>query len=176
LSTRDIGDVGAPNGLNEFSIICQSEDDTAHVARAMAPLLRRGDAMMLKGGLAGGKTNFVQALVAALGSEAGVTSPTYTLAHFYPTAAGTFLHVDAYRLSSIAEYRSLGLEDYTAEAITAVEWGDKVERDFPDSLSIVFEFVHNRETCRKLTISSPAERWAPVLQKLRASLCDCLET
>lgn len=161
--------------MNEFSIICQSKKDTAYVAAAISPLLRPGDAIMLKGGLAGGKTTFVQALVLALGSEADVTSPTFTLAHFYPTRAGMFLHVDAYRLSSIAEYRDLGLEDYSLESITAIEWGDRVETDFPDSLSIGFEFVSNGETCRRLTFSSSTERWGLVLPELRLRLRDHLE-
>lgn len=161
--------------MNEFSITCRSKEDTAYVAAAIAPLLHPGDAIMLKGGLAGGKTTFVQALVAALGSEADVTSPTYTLAHFYPTRAGMFLHVDAYRLSSIAEYRDLGLEDYTFESITAIEWGDKVEEDFPDSLSIAFEFVNEGENCRKLTFSASTERWVLVLRELWLRLRNHLE-
>ena len=130
---------------------------------------------MLKGRLAGGKTNFVQALVAALGSEADVTSPTFTLAHFYPTSAGTFLHIDAYRLSSLAEYRDLGLEEYTEDSITAVEWGDKVERDFPDSLSIDFEFLPTGETSRKLTFAASGHRWVPTLEELQRRLCKHLE-
>jgi tRNA threonylcarbamoyladenosine biosynthesis protein TsaE len=166
---------GALNAVNQFSVICQGDDDTAYIAAAIAPVLHPGDAMMLKGGLAGGKTTFVQALVAALGSEADVTSPTFTLAHFYPTRAGMFLHVDAYRLSSIAEYRDLGLEDYTYNSITAVEWGDKVEKDFPDSLSIVFEFVNNSETCRKLTFSSSTDRWRFVLHDLCLRVPDHLK-
>lgn len=161
--------------MNEFSIICRSIDDTAYVAAAIAPVLRPGDAIMLKGALAGGKTAFVQELVAALGSEADVTSPTFTLAHFYPTKAGMFLHVDAYRLSSIAEYRDLGLDDYTFESITAVEWGDIVEKDFPGSLSIVFEFVDNGDTWRKLTFSAMTERWTPILNRLWMRLSNHLK-
>jgi tRNA threonylcarbamoyladenosine biosynthesis protein TsaE len=163
------------NAMNEFSVVCENEDDTVQVAAALATRLRAGDAIMLKGSLAGGKTNFVQALVAALGSEADVTSPTFTLAHFYPTSAGTFLHIDAYRLSSLAEYRDLGLEDYTDDSITAVEWGDKVEKDFPDSLSINFEFLPDGETFRKLTFAASAQRWVPVLEELQRRLCKYLQ-
>jgi tRNA threonylcarbamoyladenosine biosynthesis protein TsaE len=161
--------------MNEFSIISQSRDDTAFIAAALAPMLRPGDAIMLKGSLAGGKTAFVQELVAALGSEADVTSPTFTLAHFYPTKAGTFLHVDAYRLSSIAEYRDLGLDDYYDESITAVEWGDIVEKDFPGSLSIAFEFVEDGENWRKMTFSASTERWRPVLHQLWMRLSNYLK-
>jgi tRNA threonylcarbamoyladenosine biosynthesis protein TsaE len=152
--------------MGEVSVICKGRDETARVAVALAPFLNAGDAMMLKGDLAGGKTAFVQELVAALGSNADVTSPTFTLAHFYQIPAGTFLHIDAYRLSSVAEFRDLALEDYVPESITAVEWGDIVEEDFTNALSIAFEFVPGQDNWRKLTFSASSERWQPVLESL----------
>ena len=156
--------------MSGFSVICKGREETVRAAAALAPWLRLGDAMMLKGELASGKTAFVQELVAALGSEAEVTSPTFTIAQFYPTRAGTFLHIDAYRLSSVAEFRDLGLEDYVAESITAVEWGDIVEVDFSNALSIDFEFVSGQDNWRKLTFSAHAERWQTVLETLRTQL------
>jgi tRNA threonylcarbamoyladenosine biosynthesis protein TsaE len=137
------------------------------VAAALAPMLRGGDAMLLKGPLASGKTAFVQEVVAALGSKAEVTSPTFTIAQFYTLPSGTFLHIDAYRLSSVAEFRDLALEDFVAESITAVEWGDIVEQDFPNALSIDFEFVPTEENSRRLTFSATAEKWDPVLESLK---------
>ena len=154
----------------EFSVTGKGREETARVAAALAPLLRAGDAMMLKGALASGKTAFVQELAAALGSESEVTSPTFTIAQFYPTPAGTFLHIDAYRLSSVAEFRDLALDDYVAESITAIEWGDIVEEDFSNALSIAFEFVSGDDNWRRLTFSANAERWQPVLESLRTQL------
>ena len=151
----------------EFSIICRSREETAAVAVALAPLLRSGDSLLLKGPLASGKTAFVQELVAALGSKAEVTSPTFTIAQFYPIPSGTFLHIDAYRLSSVAEFRDLALEDFVAESIAAVEWGDIVEQEFPNALSINFEFVENEDNSRRLTFSAAAEKWQPVLVALK---------
>ena len=156
--------------MNTFTVICKGREETARVAGLLAPLLRKGDSILLKGALAGGKTAFVQELVAALGSKAEVTSPTFTIAQFYPMLAGTFLHIDAYRLSSVAEFRDLALEVYIAESITAVEWGDIVEHDFPDALTIDFDFVEDQDNWRKLTFSAAAERWQPVLESLRAQL------
>ena len=136
------------------------------MAATLAPFLRAGDAMLLKGPLASGKTAFVQELVAALGSKAEVTSPTFTLAQFYQLPAGTFLHIDAYRLSSVAEFRDLALEDFVSESITAVEWGDIVEEDFTNALTINFEFVPDHDNWRKLIFSATAERWQPVLKEI----------
>jgi tRNA threonylcarbamoyladenosine biosynthesis protein TsaE len=148
-------------------ITCRGREETRAVAAALAPLLRPGDSLLLKGPLASGKTAFVQELVAALGSKAEVTSPTFTIAQFYPIPSGTFLHIDAYRLSSVAEFRDLALEDFVAESIAAVEWGDIVEQEFPNALSINFEFVENEDNSRKLMFSATAERWALVLVALK---------
>jgi len=156
--------------MSGFSFTCKGREETARVAAALAPLLRAGDSILLKGDLASGKTAFVQELVAALGSKADVTSPTFTIAQFYPMLAGTFLHIDAYRLSSVAEFRDLALEVYIPESITAVEWGDIVEHDFPDALAIDFEFVENEDNWRRLTFSAKTERWQPVLESLRTQL------
>ena len=153
--------------MNVFSVICRSREETRVVAAALAPLLQFGDAMMLKGPLASGKTAFVQELVAALGSKAEVTSPTFTIEQFYPLLSGTFLHIDAYRLSSVAEFRDLALEDFVAESITAVEWGDVVEQDFPNALSVDFEFVANEDNSRRLTFSAAAETWETRLASLK---------
>ena len=157
-------------GVLKFNVICKSREETGVVAAALAPLLRVGDVMLLKGELASGKTAFVQELVAALGVTADVTSPTFTLAQFYQTPVGTFLHIDAYRLSSVAEFRDLGLEDYVAESITAVEWGDIVAEDFSNALSIVFEFVLGDDNARRLTFSASTEKWQTVLGELRKQL------
>ena len=151
----------------EFSITCRSREETRAVAAALAPFLRPGDSLLLKGPLASGKTAFVQELVAALGSKAEVTSPTFTIAQFYPLPTATFLHIDAYRLSSVAEFRDLGLEDFVSESITAVEWGDIVEQEFLLALSINFEFVENEDNSRRLTFSATAEKWEPVLVALK---------
>ena len=151
----------------DLVITCRGREETRAVAAALAPLLRPGDSLLLKGPLASGKTAFVQELVAALGSKAEVTSPTFTIAQFYPIPSGTFLHIDAYRLSSVAEFRDLALEDFVAESITAVEWGDIVEQEFSNALSINFEFVENEDNSRRLTFSATAERWALVLVALK---------
>jgi tRNA threonylcarbamoyladenosine biosynthesis protein TsaE len=156
--------------MSGFSFTCKGREETARVAGVLAPLLRPGDSILLKGALAGGKTAFVQELVAALGSKAEVTSPTFTIAQFYPIPAGTFLHIDAYRLSSVAEFRDLALDEYIAESITAVEWGDIVEQDFPNALAIEFEFVENEDNWRKLSFSAAAQRWESVLDELRMHL------
>jgi tRNA threonylcarbamoyladenosine biosynthesis protein TsaE len=156
--------------MSEFCLICQSEADTSSVAATIAPLLRPGDAILLKGGLAVGKTYFVKALVGALGSADKVTSPTFALAQFYETPAGAFLHIDAYRLSSIVEYRDLGLDEYVEASIVAIEWGDKVAEDFPNCLSVSIDFAGAHGGARRLTLSSSSPRWTAPLEDLKRAM------
>ena len=109
----------------EFSIVCETESDTAQVAAALAPMLRVGDAIMMKGSLAGGKTTFVQALVAALGSDADVTSPTFTLVHVYGALAKVY-HADLYRIENFHDFETLGLEDvFEKPAVVILEWAER---------------------------------------------------
>jgi len=151
--------------MPEFHFLCKNEADTARIAQALAFLLRQGDAILLEGALAVGKTHFVKALVKALGSEDLVTSPTFALAQFYETAAGRFLHVDAYRLSGIAEYRDLGLDEYRESSIVAVEWGSKVAGCFPGALSISMDFAGS-DDARRLTMIFSNPRWAALREHL----------
>ena len=144
----------------------RSTEDTQHIASTIATELRPGDVVLLKGDLGAGKTHFVSSLAKAMGATNSITSPTFTIAHFYKTPAFPLVHIDAYRLSGPTEYRDLGLEEYTATSITLVEWGEIVEGEFSSPLSIAFSFVADQPTGRLLTISSLDERWTPLLTRL----------
>jgi tRNA threonylcarbamoyladenosine biosynthesis protein TsaE len=158
--------------MDSFTVSTQAAAGTRAVAALLAPFLRPGDVVLLVGDLATGKTTFVQAVASALGSKSPVTSPTFTLAHFYPAEPGMILHVDAYRLSGIHEYRDLGLDDYLEDSVTFVEWGDKVAEDFICSLTIEFHCEPIAPDLRVLMFSSECERWEPVISALRAGLLD----
>lgn len=160
--------------MEGFKVVCKGLADTQSVAEAVAGLLRRGDAILLDGRLAAGKTHFVKALARALGSADAVTSPTYAIAHFYDTGMGKLLHIDAYRLSGPAEFRDLGLDGYFAESITVVEWGHIVADEFADPLSIDFDFTDADDTVRTLTFSCAGDRWPPVMATLQRLIADRL--
>jgi tRNA threonylcarbamoyladenosine biosynthesis protein TsaE len=143
--------------MSDFYISVNSIEHTCAIAAAIAPSLRLGDVLILTGGLAAGKTSFVKGLAKALGSDNAVTSPTYAIAQFYDISLGKLLHIDAYRLSGLPEFIDLGLEDYLAESITVVEWGNLISESFTDYLTI--EFTRTDETHRQLAFSQVGERW-----------------
>lgn len=153
--------------MQTFTVISQSPEDTAAVARAVAPEVRAGDMLLLNGDLAAGKTHFVKALAAALGSTDTVTSPTFSIANFYTRPDGQILHMDAYRLGGVAEFRDLALDDYFKTAITVIEWGERVAEAVPVCLSIAFE---TDEEGRRLIFTARGARWADALSTLAARL------
>lgn len=110
-------------------------DDTAAFAAALARDLPDGQIVLLDGPLGAGKTTFVAALVRALGSEADVSSPSYTLMHEYPSASGPLVHVDLYRLPENFDVEAtLDLEGALERArAVLIEWGGRLAQRLPDA-------------------------------------------
>lgn len=157
--------------MSSFSVLSPSPADTAAAAGRLAPLLRPGDVVLLTGDLAAGKTAFVQALAAALGSADPVTSPTFALVQNYVGGSGPILHVDVYRLAGIHEFRDLGLDDYLEESITLIEWGESVAEDFPCHLSLTLVREEGMPASyRMLTFASDCDSWQARLGVLRDEL------
>lgn len=95
-------------------------------AQAIAAQLRPGDVIALKGGLGAGKTTLARGILAALGYEGEVPSPTFTIIETYdaPPLRLNVVHADFYRLEDPCEARELGLEDYREDAALIAEWPD----------------------------------------------------
>ena len=65
-------------------------------------------------------------------SHEPVVSPTFTVVREYD-APTPLVHVDVYRLDHLQELHDLGFDDLVGgEAVTVVEWGDRVERGAPE--------------------------------------------
>jgi len=149
--------------MDSFSVLSDSPERTGQIAALLARELRPGDVVLLTGDLAAGKTVFVKAVAAALGSTDLVTSPTFTLAQFYSTHDGKILHVDTYRLADLAEYRDLALEDYSDDLITLIEWGELVASEFPDHLMVSLGRHGEPGDGRTITFRPSGERWHTAL-------------
>lgn len=119
--------------MPQRALVCTtfSAEETRIVGASLSPVLLPGDVISLSGDLGAGKTVFVQGLAIALGVEAGVTSPTFTIVHEYD---GRFpiVHLDVYRLDSFQEVIDLGFEEYLdPQAIVLIEWGDAIAPMLP---------------------------------------------
>ena len=142
---------------------------TTDLGRRLAGLLRAGDLVILTGELGAGKTTLTQGLGDGLGVRGRVSSPTFIIAREHrPLGSGPgLIHVDAYRLTSLAEVDSLDLDSSMDEAVTVVEWGaDLVEHLAQDRLEIVLERPRGHtdpaaaEPPRRAVLRPVGERWA----------------
>jgi len=140
-----------------------AEADTARLAAAFARHMRAGDVLLLTGGLAAGKTYFVRAAVAAVGSSDAVSSPTYTLANIYASPKGPVVHMDAYRLESPADFADLALEDEFARGLAFIEWGEMLAREFDDYVCLELAQEPSSEQARLATLTSEGPRGADLL-------------
>ena len=130
----------------------------------IAGRLRAGDVVALSGELGAGKTTLARAIIAALGYEGEVPSPTFTIVETYdsPAVRLRLVHADFYRLDRPAEADELGLDDYRADAALIAEWPEHVGgfATEPGCLSILLEIAGNG---RRAIVEPGADwlgRWA----------------
>ncbi|WP_375487255.1 tRNA (adenosine(37)-N6)-threonylcarbamoyltransferase complex ATPase subunit type 1 TsaE [uncultured Jatrophihabitans sp.] len=144
--------------------------DTHDLGVELAGLLRRGDLLVLAGPLGAGKTALVQGLGAGLGVQGRIASPTFVIARVHesghPGGLG-LVHVDAYRLGSLAEVDDLDLDVDAASTVTAVEWGAGLVEQLADAhLAIELERDADSEQ-RTATLVPHGGDWSQRLQQLR---------
>ena len=110
---------------------------------AIAERLRADDVIALTGGLGAGKTTLARAIIAALGHEGEVPSPSFAIIEPYdsPPLRLPLVHADFYRLSRPEEAEELGLDDYRAGGVLIAEWPDHAGgfAHEPGCLSITLE-------------------------------------
>jgi tRNA threonylcarbamoyladenosine biosynthesis protein TsaE len=111
-----------------------TEAEAIAFGRELGGRLRPGSVVALVGGLGVGKTHLTKGLVAGLGFQGEVTSPTFTLVHEYiaPDMQMPVFHFDFYRLEKPEDVLSLGWDEYLeAGGVCVVEWADMFPELFP---------------------------------------------
>ncbi|MBC8051062.1 MAG: tRNA (adenosine(37)-N6)-threonylcarbamoyltransferase complex ATPase subunit type 1 TsaE, partial [Chitinophagales bacterium] len=99
----------------------------ARLARVIAPTLKAGDALTLKGEIGAGKTAFSRFLIRALTGDSAmdVPSPAFSLHQTYDMPNFRISHFDFYRLKHESEVAELGLADALAGDVTIIEWPER---------------------------------------------------
>ena len=94
------------------------------LGRRIAERLQPGDVVALSGGLGAGKTTLARAIIAALGHDGEVPSPTFSIVETYdpPQVRLPLVHADFYRLKDPQEAEETGLSEYRQGAVLIAEW------------------------------------------------------
>jgi tRNA threonylcarbamoyladenosine biosynthesis protein TsaE len=143
-----------------FAIDLPDEQATAALAAGIAACARGGDVIGLAGALGSGKTTFARHFIRARLGAGEVPSPTFTLVEIYQPATGPAIwHFDLYRLETAEEAYELGIEDAFADAISLIEWPERLGRLLPREHLAIGLAPGACETGRIATLS-PSPGWA----------------
>jgi tRNA threonylcarbamoyladenosine biosynthesis protein TsaE len=133
------------------TFISNSPAETETIGRQLAEEIGVGSVLALKGDMGSGKTVFVKGLVAALGSRADVTSPTFTIVHEYRGGRLPVYHFDFFRLEKRESVARLGLDDYFfGDGVSVIEWADRFAEFIPQQARWIL-FETKSETQRAIT-------------------------
>ena len=142
-----------------FNIITSNAAETKALGKKLGTLLKAGDCVLLAGELGAGKTTFTQGLASALKIKGDVTSPTFVIAREHKSLADgpNLVHVDAYRLNTLAEISQLDLVTDIETAILVVEWGKGLVNDLvAEPIQITIDHNVDDENKREFTINATA--------------------
>ncbi|MDE4134759.1 tRNA (adenosine(37)-N6)-threonylcarbamoyltransferase complex ATPase subunit type 1 TsaE [Phaeobacter sp. QD34_3] len=150
------------------SCTLHTAEDTAALAKKIAGAVGPGDCLLLEGPIGAGKTHFARHLIQSLQNPPeDVPSPTFTLVQTYDVAAGELWHTDLYRLTSLDEIEELGLITAFDEAITLVEWPDRLAELTPaHALHLTFALDPDDENARQLTLEWGDKKWQPLMERI----------
>jgi len=157
--------------------VSHSPEETLQLGKSLGSSLIPGDIILLFGDLGAGKTHLTQGICYGVGLDEGsyIRSPTFTLINEYPGKLPIY-HIDLYRIDSLEEIYSLGLEEILFnQGVTIIEWAEKLRSpkhpenlilNIQDRIEINIEIVSDSE--REFTFNTffPEPRSRPIFTLL----------
>lgn len=153
-----------------LTIITESDQDTIRVGQAIGALLLEGDVVGLAGELGSGKTWLTKGIALGLGvsPKTIVTSPSFTLVNEYRGRAALF-HMDVYRLVSLEEALSAGIEETLhGGGVVVLEWADRWPEILPEHTLMVKLLILDDHR-RTIILSARYARAIEMISQLRRS-------
>ena len=122
-----------------------SEKKTEELAKKISKKLKLGHVVFFVGEMGVGKTTFIRYLINNFQKQNGlkiteVTSPTFNLLNEYQIKQIKINHYDLFRINSLDEIQNLGLFDDITNAITLIEWPQKIKPKPKNLIQLNFEY------------------------------------
>lgn len=119
-------------------ITIDSLNELPMVAQAVIDSLQGRTVVVFRAEMGAGKTTLISRIVAQLGADDTVTSPTFALVNQYEGSEQRIYHFDFYRINRIEEVFDFGYEEYFYSGdLCLVEWPEKIEALIPDDAMVV---------------------------------------
>ena len=144
-----------------------SDRETIGLGERLGIFLLEGDVVGLVGDLGSGKTWFSKGVALGLGvsKDTVVTSPSFSLVNEYEGRCNLY-HMDAYRLESLSDFMSTGLDEYFYKGgVVVMEWADRWPELLP-KMRLRVDFLITGDQSRDITMSGFHPRAVDILEKL----------
>ncbi len=147
----------------QVTLTSHSPNETTVLAAKLAPLLVKGDVLLLGGEVGVGKTDLARKIIQnrmeLYGVVEDVPSPTFTLVQTYELGTIEYIHADLYRISHPDEVYEIGLERGFDHAVCLIEWPDRLGSIAPvNALSIDISIIDDNIRHFKFSWTHP--RWS----------------
>ena len=137
------------------TVFSLSEEETYALGATLGRGLERSVLIVLEGDLGLGKTVLTRGIAEGLGvPPEDVSSPSYTLIQEYSGGRLPMFHVDLYRIESVEEIETLGLDEIlSSDGVIVVEWGERLPAAHRQT-AITVRFHDVGEDSRRIEILS----------------------
>lgn len=140
--------------MSPLLLTLTTEEETHSFARKVGSFLEAGDIIALSGDLGAGKSTFARALIQSQ-YEGPVPSPTFTMVQTYDFRGIPLWHFDLYRLSDPEDAWELGLEEAFSQAISLIEWPERLGSHLPAETFHLYFQEGDNEASRRVRLSLP---------------------
>jgi tRNA threonylcarbamoyladenosine biosynthesis protein TsaE len=154
----------------ELDIISHSAEQTRRLGIRLGTLLEANDVICLSGDMGAGKTVFSAGIGKGWGAKNPLTSPTFNLVHEHTRDGDKqrLFHLDCYRLQSVDDADSIGLDDIlSGRGPVILEWPEHIEPILPTE-RLWIELRVLEATRRNLIFEATGERYETLVAKFRA--------
>lgn len=123
-------------------------------ANKLANCIKNPLCIYLIGDLGVGKTTFIRSLLMTYGIQGPIRSPSFNVIEEYFHNQQTYLHIDLYRLKSVAELEFLAYQDYAIDkTYFFIEWPLDHPQLPPADIKIKLSICNQGRECQLVSLT-----------------------